>query len=98
MELPFVIEPLADRTGFTASLTAPFNVSVAASTPEEAERQLAELVQRRIQEGTILRVLRVPNPAGTAAQAGWLPDDELTRDWLEQVKQYRSECDAADRA
>jgi hypothetical protein len=31
-----------------------------------------------------------------SAEPGWLPDDELTRDWLEHVRQYRSECDAAD--
>jgi hypothetical protein len=30
-------------------------------------------------------------------EPGWLPDDELTRDWLRLVEQYRSECDAADR-
>jgi hypothetical protein len=27
----------------------------------------------------------------------WLPDDELTREWLRQVQQYREECDEADR-
>jgi hypothetical protein len=27
-----------------------------------------------------------------------LPDDELTKEWLEAVEQYRAECDAADRA
>jgi hypothetical protein len=31
------------------------------------------------------------------AEPGWLPDDELTRDWLQLMQQYRSECDASDR-
>jgi hypothetical protein len=31
------------------------------------------------------------------AEPGWLADDQLTRDWLELVQQYRSECDASDR-
>jgi hypothetical protein len=28
----------------------------------------------------------------------WLPDDELTQDWLQQIQRYRAECDTADRA
>lgn len=28
----------------------------------------------------------------------WLPDDELTQEWLQMMQQYRVECDAADRA
>ena len=31
-------------------------------------------------------------------ELGWLPDDELTREWLKEVQTYRAECDAADRA
>jgi hypothetical protein len=31
------------------------------------------------------------------AEPGWLADDELTRDWLQLVQEYRSECDASDR-
>jgi hypothetical protein len=31
------------------------------------------------------------------AKPGWLADDELTRDWLQLVQQFRAECDASDR-
>lgn len=27
----------------------------------------------------------------------WLPDDDLTCEWLEAVEEYRRACDAADR-
>jgi hypothetical protein len=30
-------------------------------------------------------------------KSGWLPDDELTQEWLELVEQYRADCDAEDR-
>ena len=96
MELPVVIEPLPDGRGFTAHLAAPFDLSAAAATAEEAHRQLAALLQRRLQQGMELRTLTVPVTG--AAEGGWLPDDELTRDWLQLVQQYRAECDAADRA
>jgi hypothetical protein len=36
-------------------------------------------------------------PGKRGAEPGWLPDDELTRDWLRLVQEYRSECDASDR-
>jgi hypothetical protein len=97
MELPGVIEPLPDRSGFTAHLAAPLQLSATAATAEEAYRQLADLVQRRLEEGMELRTLLVPVPATGSAGPAWLPDDELTRDWLGLVQQYRAECDAADR-
>jgi hypothetical protein len=97
MQLPIVIEPLPDRSGFTAHLATPFALSATAATAEEAHRQLAELVQRRLQQGMELRTLSVPVGGVGGANGGWLPDDELTQDWLQQVQQYREECDAADR-
>lgn len=30
-------------------------------------------------------------------EGGWLPNDELTQEWLDHVKSYRQECDEADR-
>src|SRR5947209_214643 len=93
MEIAVVIEPLPDRSGFKASVAAPLALSAAGATAEAAHRELASLLLQRLEQGMELRRLTVP-----ADDTGWLPDDELTRDWLEQVRQYRAECDAADRA
>jgi hypothetical protein len=92
-----VIEPLPDRRGFTAHLAAPFQLSAQADTAEEAHRQLATLLQRRLQEGMQVRALTVPVPSTQVPLPGWLPDDELTQEWLQHVQDYRAECDAADR-
>jgi hypothetical protein len=97
MQLPVVIEPLADRSGFTAQLAEPFHLSATAATAEEAHRQLAASLQQRLQQGMQLRTLTVPIGAGSGLNGGWLPDDDLTQNWLQLVEQYRSECDAADR-
>lgn len=94
MELPVVIEPLPDGSGFTAHIAGPFDLSAAAATAEEAHRQLAALLQRRLQQGMELRTLTVP--ATGAAERGWLPDDELTQEWIQLMQQYCAECDAAD--
>ena len=48
MELPVVIEPLPDGSGFMAHLVAPLDLSASAATAEEAQQQLAALVQRRL--------------------------------------------------
>jgi hypothetical protein len=98
VELPIVIEALPNQGGFTAHLAAPFHLSAAAATAEEAQRKLAALLQRRLREGMELRTLTVPVPATSAPDGGWLPDDELTQEWRGLVEQFRSECDAADRA
>jgi len=97
MEIPVVIEPLPDRSGYTAHLAAPFLLSASAASAEEAHRQLAVLLQRRLQQGMELRTLTVPVAATGGSESGWLPDDELTQDWIHLVQQYRAECDAADR-
>ena len=98
MELPVVIEPLPDRRGFTAYLAGPLQLSAQADTADEAHRQLAALLERRIKEGLQLRALSVPATATRGSEAGWLPDDELTRDWLQHMQAYRDECDITDRA
>jgi hypothetical protein len=93
-----VIEPLPDKRGFTAYLGGPLQLSAQADTADEAHRQLAILLERRLQDGVELRTLSVPAIATHGSEAGWLPDDELTRDWRQHVQAYRDECDAADRA
>jgi hypothetical protein len=98
MQLPVVIEPLPDGRGFMAHLAAPLQLSAQASTAEEAERQVAALLHQRLQEGIQLRALTVPLTTARGSEPGWLPDDELTREWLQEVEAYRAECDAADRA
>ena len=97
VELPVVIEPIPDRSGFTARLAAPLPLSAEGATAEEAHQQLAALLQRRLREGLELRAITVPIAGTPGAHAGWLADDELTQAWLHEVQAYRAECDAADR-
>ena len=94
MVLPVLIEPLPNQNGFTARFVAPIGLSAEAPTPEEAQRRLAALLNERLHQGVQLSSMTVPD----ANQGGWLPDDELTQEWLRHVEQFRKECDAADRA
>src|SRR5262249_3522148 len=85
MQLPVMMERLPDGRGFTAHLAAPLQLSAQAGTAEEAERQLAALLQQRLQEGIELRALTVPLTKARGSEPGWLPDDELTREWLQEI-------------
>lgn len=42
--------------------------------------------------------IRAPIPITRGPEPGWLPDDELTREWLQEIRAYREKCDAEDRA
>ena len=95
MELPIIIEPLPDQRGFAARLAA-LDLRTEAPTADEAQRRLEELLSDKLRNGLQLRVLHV-GLAQPLARGGWLPDDELTQEWLRHIQEYRAECDEADR-
>lgn len=97
MQVPVLVEALVDRPGYVARLGEPFNLTAEADSPEDALRQLSQAVQQRLQSGACILPLVLPLKFPNPAHAGWLPDDELTREWREAVEQYRRDCDAADR-
>ncbi len=95
MFLTVVIEPLADRAGFSARLAAPIELSVEAPTADEAHSRLSAMLRKKLQSGLELREMPVQSHT-TPAAGGWLPDDELTNEWLQHMSDYRRECEAAD--
>ena len=92
MEIPIIVEPIPNGGGFVARFMAP-DLSAQGATVEEAEQRLSELLFERLQNGSQLRALKVPIPP----RGGWLPDDELTQEWLQHIRDYRAECDERDR-
>jgi predicted RNase H-like HicB family nuclease len=97
IQVPVLVEVLTDRSGYVARLGEPFNLTAEADSPEEALRKLSQAVQQRMENGAYILPLALPLKFPDASHAGWLPDDDLTREWREAVEQYRHECDAVDR-
>lgn len=97
MELPVLIEKRPDGPGYRARLGEPFNLTAEAATIEEAERRLTDAVRQRLATGAELHALSLPTGPVRNPVGGWLPEDELTREWRQSIEAYRAECDAADR-
>ena len=95
MDLPVVIVPLPNQRGFSARLAA-LDLSAEAPTADEAHARLSALLKEKLEQGMEFRVLRVW-PATGPAPGGWLPDDELTQEWLGHIQAYRAKCDEEDR-
>jgi hypothetical protein len=65
MELPVLIERVPGADRYTARLGEPFNLTVEAATPDEAQDRLTDALRRRLQQGAELRSIAV----GTEAPA-----------------------------
>jgi hypothetical protein len=96
MQLPVLIEPAPQGMGFIARLGDPFNLSATADTAAEAFVLLQEAFKQRLAQGAQVAALLAPMPL-IPSGAGWLPDDDLTREWRQHIEEYRKACDAADR-
>jgi hypothetical protein len=96
LQVPVLLEPLGNRPGYVAHLGAPFHLSIEAGTPEEALGELTRAVGHRLQAGGRVMPFALPLEK-TSPTSGWLPDDELTKEWQQAVEEYRRECDEADK-
>lgn len=90
MVVDVLVEPIAgDR--FRATTLTPFAVTAEGATDEEAISRVRAAVAERIQAGA--RVVRVM--VGIPGPTPPLPDDEMTRLWVEETRRLRAERNAA---
>jgi hypothetical protein len=64
-------------------------------TRDAAIMEVRQMLAQSIAAGELVVV--TPSADGVTSRAGWLPDDDLTQEWLQAVHDYRQECDDADR-
>lgn len=86
MEVDVLVEPIAgDR--FRARTGEPFAVTAEGGTDDEAVSRVRAAVAERIRDGAkLVRIhIGIPGPANP------LPDDDLTREWIEELKRIRRE-------
>ena len=88
------IIPLPNQAGFSARLMGPIDISAEGLTAEEAQNRLSALVQEKLNAGVELRMLTIPSGVRPGS---FLPDDELTQEWIQHMRDFRAEADAADK-
>ena len=87
MELTLPIRIEKTTIGYRAISGEPIPLQIEASTREEAIDQLRCQAQHQFENGVEFVTLRIPHLA--KMQAPILPDDEVTREWLEIIAENR---------
>lgn len=89
MEIPVLVEPLTDRKGYRATVGSPFSLTVDGETRDEAVGNLHRLTRDRLGSEGELRTMEVVSGNPWTDLAGFLPDDDLTHEWMEIMKDRR---------
>ncbi|MBX9580628.1 MAG: hypothetical protein K2X87_10000 [Gemmataceae bacterium] len=94
MDIPVVVGPAG--TGYRARCRHPAEAEAPGGTRYEAVQALEAALKGRVPEPFALLPLEVTPDKPWLAAAGWLPDDDLTRQYLDAVAEHRRQCDARD--
>ncbi|HVK12176.1 MAG TPA: hypothetical protein VM597_25715 [Gemmataceae bacterium] len=92
MEIPVLVEPLIDRKGFRATIGGPLSLSADGETREDAIDNVKRLTRDRLGPEGEIRGLALSTGDPLAELAGFLPDDELTREWMEIMNERRRQA------
>ena len=93
MQVATLIEPIGDR-GFRAKAGSPFEITVEATSRQEAVRQLRECLQQRMDAGAEFVTLEMNTATHAWAEfAGDLKDDPLLNEWKHAMAEYRAQVD-----
>ena len=89
MEIPVLIEPLAD-SGFRATSGEPLHLETEAPTREEAITKLRALIEDRVAAGAEVVAVSIDTKSHPLAKfAGMLKDDPLVGPWKQAMAEYR---------
>jgi predicted RNase H-like HicB family nuclease len=93
MQIPVLVEPVSNN-GFRAKSGEPLPLSVDGSTPEEAVRNLRDVLDRHL-AGKQLTSIDVASGNPWLAMAGMFdPNDPLIQEWKEEMTKYRQEIES----
>ena len=89
MQIPVLIEPLPDGRGFRARAGEPLDLAGEGPTKAAALRELQEAARGKLTGGAEVVPLELATGNPWLDLAGFLPDDELTRQWLDALQENR---------
>lgn len=89
MQIPVLIERVVGN-GFRASGTVPFTFTVEGTTREEIVHKLQQLIAKKLESGSELIQVNVPEDNPWLKMAGmWDKNDPLIQEWKEIMRENR---------
>lgn len=92
MEIPVLVEPLPNGKGFRATTGEPLSISAEGATRDDALVQLQSLTNGRLAAGAEIVSMAVKAGNPWVDLARFLPDDELTREWMDILRENRKKA------
>jgi predicted RNase H-like HicB family nuclease len=94
MNIPILIQPIAGD-GYLAKSGEPLPLRAQGATRDEAMRNLRELIDRQLQNGTEIVSLELPGAENPwLAMAGMYdPNDPVVQEWIEIMAENRRKMD-----
>jgi predicted RNase H-like HicB family nuclease len=92
MEIAVVLQPMSGN-GYRATISEPFQLTAVGATREEALRNVQGQFEERARQGAEVVILQMALPHRTLPAKPIWPDDEITRNWLDGIAEYRKERD-----
>jgi len=92
MQIPILIESLPNGQGFRAKAGEPLALSAEGQTKDDAVRNLRLLADSRLATGAEIVPMELASDNAWIERAGFLPDDELTREWMELMRENRKKA------
>ena len=93
MEIPVLVEPIAGgKPRFRAKSGEPWLVSAEGDTADEAVSHVQSMVRARLAAGARMMMVPIDESSNPWLEmAGIFADDDLTKDWIKSMQEYRDE-------
>ena len=95
MQIPVLIEPLSDGRGFRARAGEPFDLSAEGPTKAAAIQELQHAARGRLASGAEVVPMELNGGNPWNDLAGFLPDDQMTRQWLDALDENRRKANGS---
>jgi len=92
MQIPILIKPHQNGSGFRAKMGEPLSLSAEGLTRNETLQELRSMTELRLESGTEILPMEIKSGNPWLDFAGFLPDDELTREWMDILKANRKKA------
>jgi hypothetical protein len=96
MDIPILVEKVTDRNCYRARAGEPFAIEAEGVSVHDALENVENAIRRKLQDGAMIFHFELKLTPSLLRGAGIWPNDEITRNWLEGIEEYRRQMDDRD--